>query len=59
MPTTDTRTPTIPVSAAHSTAVQLSRWRSLYPVHPCADVFPMMSDADLDALGHDILIRGG
>ncbi len=29
-------------------------WRSLYPVHPCADVFPMMTDAEIDALAQDI-----
>lgn len=33
-------------------------WRSIYPVHPCADVFPMMSDADLDALAQDIKANG-
>jgi len=33
-------------------------WRSKYPVHPCADVFPMMSDADIDALSKDIKANG-
>ena len=33
-------------------------WRSLYPVHPCADVFPMMSDEDIEALAADIRDNG-
>ncbi len=33
-------------------------WREIYPVHPCADVFPMMGDAELDALAKDIQTNG-
>ena len=33
-------------------------WRSMYRVHPCADVFPLMSDAELDALADDIKVNG-
>lgn len=33
-------------------------WRSLYPVHPCADVFPMMTDVELEALAEDITTHG-
>jgi hypothetical protein len=33
-------------------------WRDQYRVHPAADVFPMMSDEELDALGEDIKANG-
>src|SRR5262245_9542417 len=35
-------------------------WRDelYYPVHPAADVFPMQSDEELDALGKDIEKNG-
>lgn len=33
-------------------------WRSLYPPHPCADVFPMLPDDELDALAQDITKNG-
>jgi hypothetical protein len=35
-----------------------SKWRDTYKVHPAADVFPMMSDEELDALGQDIKANG-
>jgi hypothetical protein len=34
--------------------VTRSSWRDRYPVHPCADVFPMLSEPELDALAADI-----
>jgi hypothetical protein len=33
-------------------------WRDLYQVHPCADVFPMMSDEEIDELANDIKLNG-
>jgi hypothetical protein len=33
-------------------------WRDKYKVHPAADVFPMMSDEELKALGEDIKANG-
>jgi ParB-like chromosome segregation protein Spo0J len=33
-------------------------WRDLMPVHPAADIFPMLHDADLLALGEDIKKNG-
>ena len=33
-------------------------WRDIYQVHPCADVFPMLSDVELDALAEDIRTNG-
>jgi hypothetical protein len=36
----------------------MSKWRKVYKVHPAADVFPMMTDAELDRLGEDIKADG-
>ena len=36
----------------------MSAWRKTYKVHPAADVFPMMSDEELDELGEDIKANG-
>ena len=36
----------------------MSKWRDKYKVHPAADVFPMMSDAELEATGEDIKANG-
>ena len=33
-------------------------WQCIYPVHACADVFPMMNKEDLDALAADIKAQG-
>jgi hypothetical protein len=33
-------------------------WRTLFPVHPAADVFPMMTDDELDKLAEDIKANG-
>jgi hypothetical protein len=33
-------------------------WRDLMPVHPAADMLPMLDDADLVALGNDIKANG-
>ena len=33
-------------------------WREVLKVHPAADVFPMMGDDDLLALGRDIKKNG-
>ena len=35
-----------------------SKWRSLYRVHPAADVFPMMSHDEIDELKEDIKANG-
>src|SRR5262249_10691876 len=36
----------------------MSKWRERYKVHPAADVFPMMSDYELDDLAADIKLNG-
>jgi hypothetical protein len=37
---------------------QMNSWREEYPVHPCADVFPMMADPELRKLAEDIKVHG-
>lgn len=33
-------------------------WRGIYPVHPAADVFPMITNEELKDLGKDIKKNG-
>lgn len=37
---------------------QATSWRDQYPVHPAAEMFPMMSDAEIDELAQDIKKNG-
>jgi len=36
----------------------MTGWRDKYKVHPATDLFPMMSDAELEKLGEDIKMNG-
>ena len=36
----------------------MSTWRERFRVHPAADVFPMLDDAELETLGADIKLNG-
>ncbi len=36
----------------------MKSWRQLYPAHPCAEVFNMLRDDELDALANDINENG-
>jgi hypothetical protein len=48
-----------PMPMTHSEQIAEKKpWRELYPVHPCADVFPMMPDDEIDALAEDIKAHG-
>jgi hypothetical protein len=38
--------------------MKVKPWRDRYHVHPAADLFPMMTDAELDELGEDIKKNG-
>jgi hypothetical protein len=40
------------------TTTRSSTWRQRFKVHPAADVFPMMTDVELDALAEDIKANG-
>jgi ParB-like nuclease family protein len=43
----------------HAAVASSSRtWRDLIPAHPCADVFPMMSDTEIHELAKDIRVNG-
>jgi hypothetical protein len=33
-------------------------WRDVYPPHPCADVYPMMSNDEIEKLAEDIKVHG-
>ncbi len=46
------------MSSIAATTDSVRTWRDRYKVHPCADVFPMMADAELQQLVDDIKARG-
>ena len=43
--------------ASNNKSDATSRWRNQYRVHPAADVFPMMSEEEVNTLGEDIKAR--
>ena len=43
---------------SHQNSTEHKSWRDVLPVHPAADLFPMMSDAVLFELGQDIKKHG-
>ena len=38
--------------------VTTTNWRDILPVHPAADLFPLMSESELRELGEDIKANG-
>jgi len=47
-----------PMTTPNVTPSPPQSWRSVCPVHPCADVFPLLSEPDLEALAKDIKANG-
>ncbi len=51
-------TPTTPAASHSPHSEDQQHWRNRYPVHPCANVYPLMSDGEIDALAADIKANG-
>src|SRR5512132_1709751 len=48
----------LPIITPKTPADQARSWRDVLPVHPAADLFPMMSPDELIELGEDIRKNG-